>query len=153
MKNWVCGLLATAFLTGCSNFRQDIVRTEIETFPSRAKIEVNGKYLGRSPVIVVLPQANRQLEGRTIIKATPDDENLHSQLYIFDPETRTNPIPVRVSLELARIPDLATNEQLASLAPEIPDHTQFKLPRSQTRHSRGGKLNTFTTSAPPLENP
>lgn len=63
MRYWPCAIpvLLVGLLAGCartlpSNYEQFAYPTRIESDPSGARIEVNGEYIGKTPLHIVLPR-------------------------------------------------------------------------------------------------
>ena len=75
--------------------------TQIVTYPDHAIIHVDGKYKGKSPVLVTLPQGtNGMVTGRMTIEAIPTSPFLNPQVVVFSPSNRVDRVPDRYMIDL-----------------------------------------------------
>ena len=79
-----------------------MVRTQIVTFPDgHDRVEINGKYLGTTPIVVTLPQDEKgEVAGKTEITIIPVLPGRYPQARIFDGARRLDPVPFRLMVDV-----------------------------------------------------
>ena len=79
-----------------------MVRTQIVTFPEgHDRVEVNGKYLGTTPIVVTLPQDEKgQVASSTEIAIIPVVPGRYAQVRIFDGPSRLDGVPIRLMVDV-----------------------------------------------------
>lgn len=75
--------------------------TQIITYPSSAIMHVDGAYIGKSPILVTIPQTtNGMINGVLTVQAFPEDPFLSPQVIVFSPSNRVDRVPDRFMIDL-----------------------------------------------------
>jgi hypothetical protein len=102
--------------TGCISSNQNVVKTQVVTFPDGAIVEYNGQRMGRAPAQIILPQDEHgRLTERAVVRIIPntDQPTLYAQHRVFEPGERMDRVPNRVLVDMT----LAGTNTMASVKP------------------------------------
>jgi hypothetical protein len=107
MRKIAFALSLIAVMSGCVRPHQGPIKTTIVTFPNHGVIEYNGHEMAREPVEVILPQdSNGRLTNRVVIRAiSKDTTNLFSPTLILDPNSRKDPVPHKITVNMTLAED------------------------------------------------
>jgi hypothetical protein len=102
------GTVLAMLATGCNSLMVkntgkdgEPIPTQIVTYPSSAIMYVDGKLIGKSPILVTLPQGtNGVLNGEMRIQAFPEKAGLNPQVAVFSPQGRKDRVPDRYMIDL-----------------------------------------------------
>jgi hypothetical protein len=112
----------------CATRQKNTITTRVVSFPDGALVQYNGTNAGRTPVKIVLPQNEHGfLSSKAEVRVIPNtyQTNLIAQTRVFDPETRYDPIPAQIMIDMTLPGTNSPSTQSVTPTQADESHPQF----------------------------